>query len=273
MDHRTILRCTRPGLWLAVSLCLALPGITRSAEQPARPKQPGRSAVPPTSDWQYEGDEAPWVSPMPDDAAPPGGILSGLPQHPLRHMGFGEPLRGTSWLNRPYYVGGFVGTWMGASLIGGQVDQGTGFFSGFWLGTDLNHYWGGELRTSLFYVNTSFAAKGLRGVESRNLVGDANLLYYPWGDSRWRPYGTIGLGFAGFHFADQDYGTVDHTSLLLPIGLGVKYLCRNWLAVRMEIKDNIVFGGNGVDATGNWSFVGGVEVHWGKKSAVRYYPW
>ncbi len=267
MAHPSIYLRTSQRLLLAVAVCAALGEATWAAKQPEQPTGP------PSSQWQYDEGGDQWMSPMTEDVAPPGGILAGLPQHPLRHMGFGEPLQGTSWLNRPYYVGGFVGTWLGESLIGGQVDQGTGFFSGFWLGTDFNHYWGGELRTSLFYVNTSFAATGQPGLESRNLVGDANLLYYPWGDSRWRPYGTIGLGFAGFHFTDTEYRTVNHTGVLLPIGLGVKYLCRNWLAVRMEIKDNVVFGGNGVDTTGSWSFVGGVEVHWGSKSAARYYPW
>ena len=104
-------------------------------------------------------------------------------------------------------------------------------------------------------------------VESRNVVGDANVLYYPWGDSRWRPYGSIGLGIAGFHYVDDRNRTVNHTGLSLPLGLGVKYLCRKWLAMRLDIKDNIVFGGNGLDATNNLSLVAGVEIHWGPKSS------
>ena len=246
--------------------CLALGPAAHCAEKSA--PAPDTSS----SDWQYADQDEQWVSPLPD-VAPPGRILSDLPQHPLRHLGFGQPLQGTSWLNRPYYVGAFAGTWLGESLISGEVDQGTGFFSGYWLGTDLNHYWGSELRLSLFYVNTSFAADGSPGIRSRNLVGDMNLLYHPWGDSRWRPYGSIGLGVAGFHFADHNSVAVDHTGLQLPIGFGVKYLCRNWLAVRLDVKDNIVFGGNGVETTSNWSFLGGVEVHWGAKSSTRYYPW
>jgi hypothetical protein len=195
-----------------------------------------------------------------------------LPRHPFRYLGMGEPLVGTSWLNRPYYVGAFGGTWDGDTLIGGSAEQESGFFGGYWLGKDLNHYWGSELRASLFYVNTVLD-RGTRVVESRNVVGDVNLLYYPWGDSRWRPYGSIGLGFAGFHYVNAGDLAIDHTGPSLPIGLGVKYLCRNWLAFRLDLKDNIVFGGNGINATNNWSIVAGAEVHWGSKSSIRYFPW
>ncbi len=266
MAHCAIFQRTREGLLLAAVCCYALASSALCAQQPVP------LADTSSPDWQYPEQDNEWVSPMPDDMAPPGRILSDLPQHPLRHMGFGQPLQGTSWLNRPYYVGAFGGTWMGESLLSDEVDQGTGFFGGYWLGSDLNHYWGSELRLSLFYVNTLFT-DGSRGTQSRNLVGDVNLLYYPWGDSRWRPYGSIGLGVAGFHFTDRNDRAVDHTGLQLPIGFGVKYLCRNWLAVRLDIKDNIVFGGNNVSTTSNWSFLGGVELHWGGKSSARYYPW
>lgn len=253
---------------LAAVCVLALGSVARCADEP--------NTEPDITDeqWQYAGDDESWISPVPQDVPPPGRMFSGLPQHPLRHMGFGKPLVGTSWMNRPYYIGAFGGTWLGdESLIGGQVNQGSGFFGGYWLGADLNHYWGSELRVSLFYVNTSFPGTGLSGAESRNIVTDLNLMYYPWGDARWRPYGSIGLGLASYHFVDPESNAVNHTGVQLPIGFGVKYLCHKWLALRLDIKDNIVFGGNRVDTTGNWSFLGGIEVHWGSKSSLRYFPW
>jgi hypothetical protein len=263
----------------ALCCCLTLAAGARSDDGPIRggsplvTEGPSRDIDAPPDSWTYEDDD-PWLSAGPEPGIePPGRMFSRLPQHPLRHLGFGAPLQGTSWLNRPYYVGAFGGSWLGDNLVSGEVDQGSGFLGGYWLGTDMNHYWGSELRASLFYINTSFPQTGQSGVESRNFVADMNLLYHPWGDSRFRPYGSIGLGIAGFHFAGQDYAAYNHTGLSLPVGFGFKYLCRSWLAVRLDIKDNIVFGGNGVDTTGNWSFVGGVELHWGHKSSTRYYPW
>ncbi len=232
------------------------------------------ATLPPAAALPPQGPDPEWLNTLPDQSwAAPEPMLTEVPPHRWWRFGRPQPLQGTSWLNRPYYAGAFGGTWLGESLVGGEVDQGSGFFGGYWLGTELNHTWGSELRASLFYVNTSFPQLDQAGVESRNFVVDANLLYHPWGDSRWRPYGSIGLGIAGFHFAGQDNAALNHTGLSLPIGLGVKYLCRNWLAVRLDIKDNIVFGGNGVDTTGSWSFVGGVEVHWGSKTSKRYAPW
>ncbi|MFO7906115.1 MAG: outer membrane beta-barrel protein [Planctomycetota bacterium] len=260
-----------------IRLLLATVGWLASGGGALAVEQPDVSSEPHGSQWHHPMEEETWETAVADTPKPVetkslGGMFPRLSECVLPRMKLGQPLHGTSWLNRPYYASAFSGTWLGDTLISGQVSQESGFFSGVRLGTDLNHYWGSELRFSLFYINTTFS-DGSRGTDSRNLVGDANLLHYPWGDSRWRPYGSIGLGFAGVHFSDQNGAAVDHTGLQLPVGLGVKYLWRNWLAWRLDIKDNIAFSGNGVNTTDNWSFVGSVEVHWGSKSSTRYAPW
>ena len=38
---------------------------------------------------------------------------------------------------------------------------------------------------------------------------DLDLLYYPWGDTQWRPYLLIGLGTARVDFIDRLSVTVD----------------------------------------------------------------
>lgn len=291
MDNRNVFRQARVRLLLVTVGWLATGGAAALEAE-----HPDAGSGVHGFEWDYSLQEEPLETPAWEAGGPweatglageatgpaeiPGGEMTKpfgwrFPRFPacgLLGMDLEQPLQGTSWLNRPYYASAFSGTWLGDSLISGQVNQETGFFSGVRVGTDLSHDWGGELRFSLFYINTTFS-DGSRGSESRNLVGDANLLYYPWGDSRWRPYGSIGLGFAGVHFSDQNGATVDHTGLQLPVGLGVKYLWRNWLAWRLDIKDNITFSGNGVKTTDSWSFVGGVEVHWGSQSSLRYAPW
>ena len=62
-----------------------------------------------------------------------------------RAIGKGQPLLGTSWLNRPYYAGWFVGPIFGDSPIDG-MDQDNGAFGGLLLGWDMDHYWGTQLR-------------------------------------------------------------------------------------------------------------------------------
>ncbi|MFW6169165.1 MAG: outer membrane beta-barrel protein [Planctomycetota bacterium] len=262
----------------SAKLLLAALGWLASGDAALGGEQAEPRSEPPSSQWDYPMQDETWEAAgpaeavRPAEAAPLSRMFLRLSECVLPSTDLGQPLHGTSWLNRPYYASAFSGTWLGDTLISGQVSQESGFFSGAWVGTDLNDYWGSELRLSLFYINTMFS-DGSRGPDSRNLLGDANVLYYPWGDSPWRPYGSIGLGFAGVHFSDPNGAGVDHTGLQLPIGLGVKYLWRNWLAWRLDIKDNIAFSGNGVNTTDSWSFVGGVEVHWGSKSSKRYAPW
>jgi len=199
-----------------------------------------------------------------------------LPHFRARHVGLGAPLMGTSWLNRPMYVGGFLGESFGSTLVSGEVDLKPSPFWGCWLGYDLNHYWGSEIRLALNYADIEYLSEGYTGGNSRNALADINLLYYPWGDSRWRPYGALGLGIGGFHFDDDPDLTVDHTGVALPLGLGVKYLWGKQLVLRLDVKDNLVFGGHGVDTTNNWSVTAGFEFHWGSGTAAEYSrgdPW
>ena len=49
---------------------------------------------------------------------------------------------------------------------------------------------------------------------------------------------------------------------------GVKYLWGNQLALRLDVKDNLIFGGHGVDTTHNWSLTGGFEFHWGSGTSA-----
>lgn len=244
----------------------------------------GRASEAPPSDDEVSlwapSDES-WLEPDAsntcDYCAPPSGpfgwLAGRLPHFRVRHIGLGEPLEGTSWLNRPYYVGAFLGESFGAALVPGTLDMRPSALGGLWLGYDLNHYWGTELRLGLNYGKIEYLADPTLSDNSRNTLLDANLLYYPWGDSRWRPYGSIGLGIGGFHSDDHPLVTVDHTGLALPVGCGVKYLWGKQCALRLDVKDNLVFGGHGVETTHNWSVTAGFELHWGSGSSAQYYPW
>lgn len=203
-----------------------------------------------------------------------GWLARKLPHYSARHIGLGAPLMGTTWLNRPMYVGGFLGESLGGTLVSGEVELKPGLFGGCWLGYDLSHYWGSEIRLGLNYADIEYLpAGGETGGNSRNALADINLLYYPWGDARWRPYGAVGLGIGGFHFdADPDM-TIDHTGVSLPVGLGVKYLWGKQFVLRLDVKDNLIFGGHEVDTTHNWSLTGGFEFHWGSGTAAEYCPW
>jgi len=180
-------------------------------------------------------------------------------------------LVGTSWLNRPYYAGWFIGPMFGDDPVAGGTEHGNDAFGGLLLGWDYDHYWGTQLRFG-------WATLGLIDDDSRRrhsndlFLSDLSLLYYPWGDSRWRPYLLLGLGGANFDFVDHRQNSHEATLLALPFGGGVKYQFRRWMAMRAEILDNVAFGSEGLRTMHNVSLVLGVEVHWGAKPK-SYWPW
>jgi len=188
-----------------------------------------------------------------------------------RHMGRGEPMSGTSWLNRPYHVDWFVGGLFGDTLIGGRLDQGNDAFGGVRLGWDYDHYWGAELRYAGSKLGI-FDADGTPLSESSSVgIVDLSVAYYPWGDARWRPYLTLGAGVAGFSFIDELGQRFDETLLTLPFGFGIKYYMQHWLVLRADFLDNLAFADSGLETMHNLSVSVGSEIRWGAKPR-SYYP-
>jgi hypothetical protein len=194
------------------------------------------------------------------------------PNDPQRHLGLGEPLTNTSWRNRPLYLSLFAGGLIGDELQEGIVSQGGGFMAGGRFGGDFDHYWGLETRLAFSDVQTNFAAGGGYG-QSRDSFFDASLLYYPWGDSRWRPYVTVGLGVANYRYNLADGTKISASAMELPWGGGVKYLLRPNIALRFDLIDNLSFeGGSRADLMNNVSFTGGIEIRFGGRR-TSYGSW
>jgi hypothetical protein len=187
-----------------------------------------------------------------------------------RHRGFGDPLEGTSWLNRPYSFGVFTGGAFGGTLIENSIDQRGGLLSGVRLGIDMHHYWGVETRWAFSRADLIYVQTG--GVSiTDDMYLDANLLYYPWGDAHWRPYASLGLGLARFEYTDTQAVQVVETLATMPIGVGLKYYLQNWLTLRFDVHDNLAFGARDFSTFNNFSFTGGVEMRFGGRR-TSYYP-
>jgi len=224
-------------------------------------------------------------------------LLPGLGRgdHP-RHRGIGHPLQRESWLYRPFSAGWFMGAVQGSPLIDDWLGQTQGFFGGYRLGWDQSHYWGGEMR---FGFGTARLYDSQRAIQAQNDADDAegvppdspwrrrfdqrrdsdlfmwdlDVLYYPWGDSQWRPYLMAGLGTTRIHFMDRLSERHDHILVTVPLAAGVKYRCNDWLALRMEFADHIAFGGGaGMETMHNLTLTGGVEVRFGG-SRRAYWPY
>lgn len=200
-----------------------------------------------------------------------GWFVHSDPNDPHRSIGWGEPLVGTSWRNRPWYFGAFIGPIFNGDLIAGHVEQNNTALGGARLGLDFDHYWGIEARFGYANPHISEPDGTPLGV-SRNYLADVELLYYPWGDSRWRPYFTVGLGAATFRFTDDQDHVIHESLLSVPLGVGLKYFYSPWFTIRLELMENLAFGSQTLDNQANFSFLAGVEYRFGGRRP-SYFPW
>ena len=244
-----------------LALCICAMGSRLSRAEGVQP-----SVMSPTDAPQRTG-----VPTVPDVLRPAHWFHSD-PSDPARSTGIGKPLKGTSWRNRPLHIGWMFGGLIGDRLVEGVIDQEAALFGGYRLGWDFDHYWGTELRFAFAepeMIDLQGATSLPTGIDK---FWDLNLLYYPWGDAKWRPFASIGVGFANFRFEDANQVLVDDSLLTIPMGVGVKYFYRPWLALRTSLMDNLSIGSQGLDTMHNLSLSFGVEVHFGGPRNT-YFPY
>ena len=189
-----------------------------------------------------------------------------------RHVGLGGPLVGSSWLNRPYYFGADLGMLWMLNDPENSVNGDSDVFGGIFFGADWDHYWGNELA---FHWATPELVNRRAPAAPRNeslFVWSYSLMYYPWGESRIRPYWRWGIGNTEFDFPLDDGTQHDEWLLTFPIGVGVKYPVRRWLAARAELTDQLAIGGNGVPTQNNLTLTVGLEWRFGARPR-SYWPW
>jgi hypothetical protein len=200
-----------------------------------------------------------------------------------------------SWLRRPASATWFLGIVHGSTVLDDWLGEKQGIFGGVRFGWDFNHYWGTEFRLAFSNLDLWDSARAKQAQrwadDARRLdpndpyrwrfdgnrngdlfLWDFNALYYPWGDTRLRPYCLVGIGATRISFMDRLSRNYDSTHLTMPVGLGLKYLWTDWMALRFECLDNIAFGAAGVNTLHHLSVTGGVEVRFGG-SRASYWPW
>jgi hypothetical protein len=84
----------------------------------------------------------------------------------------------------------------------------------------------------------------------------------------------IGMGVTGIDFIDRSATVYHGAYFTLPIGVGVKYLHGDWLAFRLELADQIMFGGGSpIEISNRLCVTAGVELRFGGSSRRAYWPW
>jgi hypothetical protein len=180
-------------------------------------------------------------------------------------------MEGTSWLNRPYHADWFLGPLLSDGPVSGRVTQSNELFGGLRAGWDFDYYWGIEWRfgwsdPDLTLTTSDAIASGTY------FVSDVDFIYYPWGDTKVRPYVQWGLGVTQIGSLREDGSFQEATLLSMPMGVGVQFPQTHWLAWRLEVIDNLAFGGDGLDTMNNFAFTAGMELRLGARPN-SYWPW
>lgn len=255
------------------------------------------SADPPPSEPLYtptlpswQTAEPDWVRPSPAEIEPEietepqvvyedGGtwlerLRSLRPPSNGRHRGRGNPLERESWLYRPYSLGALGGAYTLQSPRQGLVAGSTGYLAGARAGIDFDHFWGLETRIAGTKIALNDPGGQARLGDCNLFVWDNTLLYYPWGDAQWRPFGTIGIGLGDFSFYDEQNRRIHQTLFTMPFGLGLKYRANGRWVLRFDVLDNLTFGGgNQINTMNNLSITAGIEARLGIGQRTSYWPW
>jgi hypothetical protein len=272
---------------------LSLPGTTETTNDtsPADVEiavEPGTDNAVPLPGSQPSGFHPLAQPPEESDTGPPDGAeampesdsyfskLSWLGLHHSstngRNVGMGIPLTGTSWLNRPYYLGGEIGTVWLTRPINSDLTTDIDMFGGIFAGCDWDYYWGTELainRATPEIINEK-ARDAKRG--DRLMEETVSLMYYPWGDSLFRPYWRVGMGATEVDYPTDQGHRRDETLWTFPIGVGLKYPIRRFLAARAEFTDQLALGNEGVATQHDLTLTFALEWRFGAHPR-SYWPW
>lgn len=207
--------------------------------------------------------------------------------------GVGMPLKNRSWVDRPYYFGGFVGTIDGSELVSNMIKQKDGGIGGLILGYNLNEYWGLESRLHFASIDIKETDNGYQIYENwykasnpgatfipplttrtnQLTTFDVSVHYYPLGNAKFRPFFKYGIGITREAFRDT-YGSKHNIdSMAMPIGVGLRYWWNERLAIQGEIVDNVVFSRGITKTQNNWAFCVGITYAFGSSKRCRPVPY
>jgi len=203
--------------------------------------------------------------------------------------GVGMPLVNKSWLDHPYYFGGFVGTMCGSELVTEMIDQKSGGTGGIIFGYNFNDYWGLESRlhfASLDIHDTDYAKQLIEAIypgvmvlpttrTNELTVLDASVHYYPLGNAKWRPYFKYGLGIGQQKFTDSFGYEQSENIISMPLGIGMRYWWNERIAIQADLTDNIIFASGIAKTQNNFAFTVGLTYAFGagkRQLPVHYWP-
>lgn len=260
---------------LQFASALEQPAPTAEAELLPKPSEPRWQSEAPN--WIQEGAAPLSADEMPLDAAPVAPKASPLMTGPALGRyppAVKAPLARESWLFRPFHLDAFAGTMLADTPIKHRVNAGTGFYTGFRFGWDMSKHVGVETSFGFAKVGNEYPRLPTKMGDEKLFLWDVDWLWYPWGDTRFRPYLLIGTGLNDVNFVNDLDQRIHSTLYNLPWGGGFKYRVGNRLAFRFDVRDNVTYGGaSGLDLMHNVTLTGNAEWHFGGGAKRSYWPW
>lgn len=167
----------------------------------------------------------------------------------------------------------FVGALFLADPLPGLVGGDPGFTYGGRLSWDMSPTFGVETRIA----GASNGVKDLLGgadlAPAGSFYWDVNWMWYWTGDTRWRPYFTVGGGLLDIDYYDAFQHRYHNTVFTLPFGVGMKYRHSTRLALRLDLMDNYAFSSGLQGDMHNVSLTAGMELRFGGARQRNYWPW
>lgn len=226
------------------------------------PGGPAVAAAPPTPP-----DLSPDANLQFEHSRPPRALAEYLRNRPRQPQ-----LQRESWLNRPYSLGFYLGGMFLSDPVAGVNGQ-AGILYGGRFGWDFDPHWGLELRV----LGANPAVADARGIvqlsDAQVFATDLQWLFFPTGDTRWRPYFGVGVGLFDMDFHAPNGARYHNTTFLLPWGVGFKYRHSTRLAMRLDLTDNVSFASGSQNTLNNFSIAAGIEARFGGGSRRNYWPW
>lgn len=271
----------------------ALPDAAPTPRQPAGPPlppdpaalDPGPIEVQPSQPFDPDAPEIENfdAAPAPDQTLlddayglPPGAALRGGAARTrayIENRPRQVPLERESWLNRPYGASFFLGGYFLDDPLPGVLEGDGGFAYGGRVSWDASARFGVETRFGGASPGTKAVVAPLDMPEAGIFFWDVNWLWYPTGDTRWRPYFTAGTGLLNLDYRDPANRRYHNNTLEVPFGIGMKYRHSTRLAMRFEFLDNYSFASGLQSDLHNLSFTAGLETRFGGGFRRNYYPW
>ncbi|HWB09205.1 MAG TPA: hypothetical protein VG826_08275 [Pirellulales bacterium] len=187
-----------------------------------------------------------------------------------KDFGIGGPLTSGGWRAQPFSISGFAGATNGGPIIRNHVDELPSAYAGVNFGWDYDHFWGIEKRLGFGALNlvTPWHQRLDPGL---SVTGEYRVMYYPLGDTRWRPFVTLGIGWSDFYFIDEFNHRHIDTLLLFPYGVGLKYLWNDRWALRIDLIDELTLSSNQTSTFHYVALTAGLEFRYGKR--LINWPW